>query len=155
MKLQMSTRYALYAVMELSACPDHQVSAAEIAEKYSISSNHLAKVMRTLGRAGLVEAVRGMGGGYRLAVDAKRITLLDVIALFEPIGSKTAGTRDAGDTTAEGQALRRVLWEIEDLERATLESITLSTMLKLVRPVEAIQDPPADAPYRPSRAVVA
>ncbi|WP_051013802.1 Rrf2 family transcriptional regulator [Pararhodospirillum photometricum] len=153
MKLQMSTRYALYAVMELAARPEQQVSAAEIAEKYGISSNHLAKVLRTLGRAGLVEAVRGMGGGYRLASDAKRITLLDIIALFEPIGSKTSGTREAGDTTAEGQALRRVLWEIEDMERATLESISLTTMLKLVRPVEVLDPPPP--PLRRPGVVVA
>ncbi|MEI7610030.1 MAG: Rrf2 family transcriptional regulator [Rhodospirillaceae bacterium] len=133
MKLQMATRCALYAVLELSAQPERQTSAAEIAEKYGVSSNHLAKVLRKLGRERLVEAVRGAGGGYRFIGNAKRINLLDIIRLFEDIGSTSAGEHEAGDDTPEGQALRRVLDEIEDIARATLCSITVETMLKLSR----------------------
>lgn len=61
MKLQKATRCALYAVLELAADPQRQMSASEIADKYGISLNHLAKVLRSLGREGLVEAVRGAG----------------------------------------------------------------------------------------------
>jgi len=136
-KLQLSTRYALFAIMALAQHPGHQMSAAEIAEKYQISGNHLAKVLRTLGRGRLVEAARGLGGGYRLAANPKRITLLDIIALFEPIGAKMSGLPDAGDNTSEGQALGLVLAEIEDIARATLSSITIDTMLKIARRAEA------------------
>ncbi|MBX6370252.1 MAG: Rrf2 family transcriptional regulator, partial [Rhodospirillales bacterium] len=65
MRLQKATRFGLYAVLELALDPTRQLSAAEIAAKYGISSNHLAKVLRDLGRAGLVDSVRGAGGGYR------------------------------------------------------------------------------------------
>ena len=65
MKLQKATQFALYAAIELALEPERQLSAAEIAQKYGISLNHLAKVLRDLGRAGLVESVRGVGGGCR------------------------------------------------------------------------------------------
>lgn len=137
MKLQIATRHALFAILELAAQPGRQMSASDIADKYSISPNHLAKVLRTLGRMGMVEAARGVGGGYRFAGNSKRLNLLDIIAIFEPIGANAAGNREAGDDTSEGQALRLVLDEIEDTTRATLSSITVDTMLKIVRRTEA------------------
>ena len=52
MKLQRATLLALYAVLELADQQDQQLSRQEIAEKFDVSSNHLSKVMRELGRAG-------------------------------------------------------------------------------------------------------
>jgi Rrf2 family protein len=130
MRLQTATRIAIYAVLDLAADPRRQVSTAEIAERFGISVNHLAKVLRTLGRAGLVEALRGVGGGYRFRGNAKRVTLLDVIRLFEDVGGGHGEGLAA--STLEARALRRVLDEIDDIARATLSSITLATMLKLV-----------------------
>jgi len=132
MKLQKATRCALFAILELAAGPDRQLSANEIAEKYGISTNHLAKVLRSLGRVGLVEAVRGAGGGYRFSGNRRRTTLLDIIQLFETIDPIRHGEREDGDDTSEGKALCQVLMEIEDTARATFASITLDTMIKLV-----------------------
>ena len=87
MKLQKATQFGLYAVLELARDPQSQKSAVDIARKYGISSNHLAKVMRDLGRAGLVASVRGAGGGYRFSGNSKRVTLMDVITIFEELGS--------------------------------------------------------------------
>ena len=84
MKLQIATRIGLYAILELADQPDQQLSRIDIARKFKVSSNHLSKVMRELGKANLVEAVRGVGGGYRFCGNAKRITLMDVINIFEP-----------------------------------------------------------------------
>jgi len=133
MRLQKATRFALYAVMELASSSEHYVSAAEVATKYGISLNHLAKVLRTLGRSGLVEASRGVGGGYRFVANAKRTTLLQIIQLFENIDPITAGEREPGDSTEAGLMLKRVLEEIEDTARATLSSISLDTMIKMTR----------------------
>ncbi len=62
MKLQKATRCVLFAILELARHPERQISAGEIADKYAISVNHLAKVLRDLARAGLVEATRGARG---------------------------------------------------------------------------------------------
>lgn len=130
MKLQTASRIAIYAALELSRDPDRQRSAAEIGERFSISTHHLSKVLHTLGRAGLVRSVRGAGGGYVFSGNPRRITLLDVIELFEAVGSPQ-GASEPGSETDEGQALNTVLGEIDELTRATLNSVTLSTMHKM------------------------
>lgn len=131
MRLQTSTRLAIFAILELAAREGRQLSVAEIGEKYGVSSHHLAKVMHIMGRAGLVRSVRGAGGGYQFAGNARRATLLDVVQMFEDISSieRDAGTADA---TPEAETLREVLSEIDDIARATLGSITIATMRKRV-----------------------
>jgi Rrf2 family protein len=131
MRLQVSTGLAIFAVLELAARDGCQLSVAEIGEKYGVSSHHLAKVMHVMGRAGLVRSIRGAGGGYQFAANARRTTLLDVVQLFQDLSSVERDT-GAADTTPEGQALREVLNEIDDITRATLGSITIATMRKLV-----------------------
>ncbi len=130
MRLQISTQLAIFAVLELAGREGQQLSVADIGEKYGVSSHHLAKVMHVMGRAGLVRSVRGAGGGYQFAGNARRTTLLDVVQLFEEPGS--IEHEGAADATAEGQALRQVLSEIDDIARATLGSISIATMRKLV-----------------------
>ena len=132
MKLQIASRLAIFAVLELTAHPDRQLSVGEIGAKYGISNHHLAKVMHVLGRAGLVRSVRGAGGGYQFSGNIRRITLLDVIQLFENLGSGDLEAGVPGDATSEGSALRQVIGEIDDITRATLGSITIATMLDLV-----------------------
>jgi Rrf2 family protein len=132
MRLQISSRLAVFALLELAAEPQRQLSVAEIGEKYGASAHHLAKVMNTLGRAGLVQSVRGVGGGYRFTGSARRTTLLDIIQLFEDVSPSRPETGEDGDRTEAGEALREILLEIDDIARATLGSITIATMLKLI-----------------------
>ena len=130
MKLQKATLFALLAVLELAREPGRQISATEIADRYGISANHLAKVLRDLGRAGLVEAVRGAGGGYRFSGNAKRTSLYDVIDLFGDIVTDASEIPGPAGTTEIAQALGRVLREVDEIAVATLKSITLATLLK-------------------------
>jgi Rrf2 family protein len=128
-KLQENTRLALYSVLEFAAQPGRQLSAAEIASRYDVSPHHLAKVLKKLRQAGVLAAARGAGGGYRFAANPKRVTLLEVIALFERIGPARVG---AGAHNAVERALEQVLAEIDETARATFGSLTVNTMLKLV-----------------------
>src|SRR5262249_38489075 len=98
----------------------------------SVSGHHLAKVLSELARVGIVESVRGVGGGYRFAGNARRLTLMDVIQLFEQLGMPEAERREPGERTAVGQALGAVLSEIDEIAKATFSSITLATMLRLI-----------------------
>jgi Rrf2 family nitric oxide-sensitive transcriptional repressor len=130
MKLQISSQLAIFALLELAAQPERQYSVAEIGQKYRISSHHLAKVMHSLGRAGLVRSMRGAGGGYQFSGNVRRTTLLDIIQLFED--RSTDADSGVGEATDEGRALRQVLGEIDDIAEATLGSITIATMLRLI-----------------------
>jgi Rrf2 family protein len=156
MRLQKNTRLALYSVLEFAADPTRHIAAGEIAQRYRVSPHHLAKVLSELARAGVVESVRGVGGGYRFAANARRLTLMDVIQMFEDLGSGEAGRHDDGDDTPIGAALSVVLAEIDEIAKATFSTITLATMLRLVerqrradaRASERPQDMVARAPRR-------
>ncbi len=131
MKLQKASRYALYAVLHLASEPGKQFSTAEIAEAYDVSIHHLAKVMRTLVRSGLIESVRGVGGGYRFSGNLRRTTLWDIIHEFESLESDI-DTPDqlSGNARVVISGLDSVMDEIDGLNRATLDSITLKTLLR-------------------------
>ena len=132
MRLQKNTSLALFSVLEFARDPTRHIPASEIAARYGASPHHLAKVLSELARAGLVESVRGVGGGYRFAANPHRITLMDVIQLFEDI-QRPIETRERVDgPTPIERALDGVLSEIDELAKATFSSITLSTMLRMV-----------------------
>lgn len=135
MKLQVNTTLALYSVLEFAADPERHIPAAEIAEKYDVSPHHLAKVLAELARAGIVESVRGVGGGYRFTANVRRLTMMDVIQLFED--STPANRHDGAPPTPVDKALDTVLAEIDQIARATFSSITIATMLQLVQRQQA------------------
>ncbi len=130
MKIHKASLFALYAVLELASDPERQLSATDIADQYGISTHHLAKVLRTLVRSGLVQAVRGAGGGYRFSGTVNRTTLLDVIELFETLESELEAP-DPGNLSAGAvvEELRSITNEIDDLTKAVLDTITLETAL--------------------------
>ncbi len=130
MKLQQSTLLGLYAVLELAKAEGGQLSAAGIADKFDVSINHLAKVLRILVRAGHLQAARGAGGGYRYSGNAKRTTLMDIIELFEPVSIEGFEDREQSHGTDVEAGLAVALVEISEMMQATLQSITLRTMLK-------------------------
>lgn len=129
--MQTSSRLAIYALIELALNPDRQISAAEIGSKYRVSAHHLAKVLLTLGRSGLVQSIRGVGGGYSFSGNARRITLYDIINLFEDTSTECR-LSDKSSATPEEWVLFEVSKEINDIAMATYSSITLATMLKQV-----------------------
>jgi Rrf2 family protein len=145
MKLQTNSQLALYSLFEFAADPLRHISAAEIARKYRVSPHHLAKVLAELARAGVVQSVRGVGGGYRFAGNARRLTLLDVISRFEDL-SNTAGQHR--ERTPAGRALAAVLAETDEMAKATLGSITLATLLRLAQRQPAVEAAGDDEPGR-------
>lgn len=132
MNLQKSTVIALCSVLESAIDPGRQISSADIAEKYGVSSHHLAKVLRRLGRAGLLESSRGVGGGYRFSGNAKRTTLMDVIDLFEDMIVEPGEPREKATSTDVERAIAQVLAEIDETAKAVFKSITIATMLRLI-----------------------
>jgi Rrf2 family protein len=137
MRLQKNTSLALYSVLEFASDPERHISAAEIADRYRVSSHHLAKVLAELARAGVVESVRGVGGGYRFTGNARRLTLMDIIQMFEEFAPPAAERGAPNGVTPVDRALGAVLSEIDENAKATFSSITLATMLRLIERQQA------------------
>jgi len=67
MHLTLWTDYALRTLIYAGAKGERLSTIAEIAECYGISKAHLMKVVSRLGQQGYIDAIRGKGGGIRLA----------------------------------------------------------------------------------------
>lgn len=81
--LSKSGIHAVRAMVALARLPDGMYAgAAAIAQDIGAPQNYLGKLLRLLADEGLVESQKGLGGGFRLARETCRITLLDVV---EPI----------------------------------------------------------------------
>lgn len=131
MKWNKSTRFALYAALEMARGGENLVSVAAVAGKYRISSHHLAKVLQQMVRSGLATAVRGIGGGYRLARRPREITLYDIVEIFEgPQDLDGCILSDDATSCSHPQAcgIKKVFNEIEQQAYFTLKSIRLSTL---------------------------
>ncbi|MFO1539067.1 MAG: RrF2 family transcriptional regulator, partial [Chloroflexota bacterium] len=86
MRLELTRRgaYAIRALTALARAGEgSERTAAAIARSMGIPRGFLPQVLADLGRAGLVTARLGRGGGYRLARAPGTITLLDAIAAVE------------------------------------------------------------------------
>lgn len=86
MRLTTRGRYAVNAMFDLSLQPvGEPVSLADIAARQDISLSYLEQLFGRLRRAGLVESVRGPGGGYRLARTIEDITIADILSAVDEL----------------------------------------------------------------------
>ena len=114
MKLSTKGRYAMVALADLALVrADEMVSLAEIAKRQDISLPYLEQLFVKLRRAGLVEAVRGPGGGYRLARSPDAIRISEVMeAVDETVDAMHTGAGASGGVSgSRAQSLTNRLWE--------------------------------------------
>lgn len=83
MRLAEYTDYTLRVLMYCASNPDRLVTIAEIAEAHGVSKNHLMKIVNDLGRQGVLETLRGRGGGLRLVKKPSEIRVGDVVRASE------------------------------------------------------------------------
>lgn len=150
MNYQRSTRYALYATVEMaSARAGEAVTAAQIAERYRLPPTVVAKVIQRLVKEGIALGTRGVAGGYRLARPAAEIPLLDIVEVFEgPRGESECVLGECGEGECGKFAecrLRQLFEEIDQQARATFASVTLETLVSPRRPFEVVTLPPRRA----------
>lgn len=141
MRLSTKGRHAVTAMMELAIREKHGlVTLADVSHDQGISLSYLEQLFAHLRRGGLVEGVRGPGGGYRLARPADAITIADIVsAVDETPGTvrRSAGEENFHDTE---RGLTQELWnglskQIYDF----LNRITLARFLERPEIQELIQ----------------
>jgi Rrf2 family protein len=92
MSLSRKSLLALEAVIDVAihARPD-PVQAREITKRQGVPLRYLEQVMQALVRANILRGVRGPRGGYRLARERRRITVLDIITVIEAFEAQENG----------------------------------------------------------------
>jgi Rrf2 family iron-sulfur cluster assembly transcriptional regulator len=114
MKLSTKGRYAVVALADIALQKgDDLVTLAEISGRQSISLPYLEQLFVKLRRAGLVESVRGPGGGYRLARVPSEIRIVDVLSAVDETVSAlhTGAGASGGSSGSRAQSLANRLWE--------------------------------------------
>ncbi len=111
MKLTTKGRYAVTAMLDLALRYDKgAVTLAEIAKRQGISLSYLEQLFAKLRRSGLVDSVRGPGGGYTLAMEPAKISVAEIIVA---INENIDATRCGGEKNCHGDetCLTHQLWE--------------------------------------------
>lgn len=111
MKLTTKGRYAVTAMLDLALHYDQgAVTLADIAKRQGISLSYLEQLFAKLRRNGLVDSVRGPGGGYNLASDPSEISVADIVlAINENIDARRCGGKANCD--GDERCLTHELWE--------------------------------------------
>lgn len=93
MRLTTKGRFAVTAMVDLAMRGGRgPVTLAGISERQSISLSYLEQLFGKLRRNGIVDSVRGPGGGYCLARPSAKISVADiVIAVDEPLDATNCG----------------------------------------------------------------
>ncbi len=118
MKLSTKGRYAVVALADLALTQngvgsEDLMSLAEISKRQDLSLAYLEQLFVKLRRAGLVEAVRGPGGGYRLARSPDAIRISEIMeAVEENVDATHSGAGASGGVSGtRAQSLSNRLWE--------------------------------------------
>ncbi|MEO8976081.1 MAG: Fe-S cluster assembly transcription factor [Casimicrobiaceae bacterium] len=96
MRLTTKGRFAVTAMLDVALhASGSPITLAAIAGRQRISLSYLEQLFGKLRRNGLVNSVRGPGGGYQLAKPAQQMTVADIIrAVDEPIDATQCGGRE-------------------------------------------------------------
>jgi Rrf2 family iron-sulfur cluster assembly transcriptional regulator len=111
MKLTTKGRYAVTAMLDLALHYDQgAVTLADIARRQGISLSYLEQLFAKLRKSGLVDSVRGPGGGYNLAHQPAEISVADiVIAINEDIDVRRC--KGGGNCDGDERCLTHELWD--------------------------------------------
>jgi Rrf2 family iron-sulfur cluster assembly transcriptional regulator len=130
MKLTTKGRYAVTAMLDLALHYDQgAVTLADIARRQGISLSYLEQLFARLRRHGLVDSIRGPGGGYNLAKDPEQISIAQIIVV---INENIDATRCGGERNCDDDetCLTHSLWEkLSEQIYEFLDGITLADLV--------------------------
>lgn len=133
LRLSKRTEYGLMAVQYMARQSSKTaLSVAEIAAECQIPDGLLAKILQTLRKEGVVSAVRGPSGGYRLEQEPRDLSFLTFVNLFEErvsvVECATAGA--SGCAQFHSCDLRSPLMALNDKLSNWLEELTLDQVFE-------------------------
>ena len=128
LRLSKKADYALIAMKHL-ALREGSSSAREIAERYSIPPELMAKVLQRLVSRGLLSSQQGTRGGYHLAKAPDTISVADVIqAIDGPLTVTACSAVPARCGQFATCNVRDPLWKIRERIMSALSTCTVSEM---------------------------
>lgn len=120
--------FALVAVLDIACHAGGQpVQSQDINHRQGIPRRYLEKSLQHLVRSGLLQGVRGPRGGYRLALERRRITVGAVLRAVQKMEEE--GTHNTLPDSALGQMVVRPLWDdMQDALMKRLEAVSIDDL---------------------------
>ena len=130
LRLSKKADYALIALTDLASSPSQTSSSArEIAERYDVPVELMAKILQRLAKLGMVASHHGTRGGYYLSRLASQISVADVIQSIDGPIMVTACSDD--DESCEQYTkcnVRDPLWRLKERIVQSLAAFTISEL---------------------------
>ena len=137
-RLTTQTDYALRVLMHAALAGTELDRIDAVAEDFSISRNHISKVVHNLSANGYLQTVRGRNGGFRLAKSPGEISVGAVIRDFEPDFNLV----ECFDSAASQCCIQKncvLAGELDKALGAFLASLDGVTLSDLVRPRSSLR----------------
>jgi len=129
LRISKLTDYATVLLATLARRPDACLPASRLAELTRLEPPTVAKVLKTLARGGLVNSIRGVNGGYRLAETPGNISVSSILTVMEgPIALTECGL-EPGLCSHESDCSLRGNWQrIGQAVESALAGLTLADL---------------------------
>ena len=125
------TDYAFVVLQKLCDTPMECASATSVAERTGLPEPTASKVLKMLAKAGLVESIRGAGGGYKPSKSSCRLSVLEVIEAIEGRVFFVDCVDDAHECTVGASCMLQGRWDpINQAIRETLAAWTIEDLAK-------------------------
>ena len=131
MNISLHADYACRVLMFLATTKNKQSSIQMVADAFTISENHLVKVVHKLGKQGFISTTRGRGGGIALSRPATEILIGDVIRKMEPNFDIVECFNSETNSCPIGSVcrLKNALYKARDAFLACLDELTLAEIV--------------------------
>ena len=127
-------RYAVAAIIDIIIYgkDNSPVSLSQISLRQSISISYLEQIFLLLKKNNIVKSIKGPGGGYILAKDAKKITLSDLLSASGEKVKMTKCRNNEGCSGLKSKCLTHHIWQsFEDKIENYLSGISLEEMTQI------------------------
>jgi len=125
-----NTDYAVRALCCIAEQKQEVISADQLVKSLEMPRPFLRKILQTLNKEGLLNSSKGKGGGFALAVSPEKITLTDVMKIFQgPLKLNECTFKKKVCPNIKDCPLKKKIDEIEKEVILRLKAITLESLL--------------------------
>ena len=129
-KLSKLTDYAVVVLAQMAREKGALLSASTLSERSGVPEPTVSKILKLLGKAGIIESARGVSGGYRLDKSAENVPVTAIITAIEGPIALTACVDDSDESCAlQGVCAMNGRWSpVNRALHSALENVTLADM---------------------------
>ena len=126
-------RYAMRVMIDLA---EHSsggyIPLRDVAERQEISEKYLESIVVLLSKAGLLEGLRGKGGGYKLTKRPEQYTAGSILKLTEGTMAPVACLEDRANSCPRASECRTLpMWEkLNSQLEQVFEGVTIADLMK-------------------------